>query len=72
MAEALEEWATPEVVDCEVAIEGLQNEMYKLEATNRQLLEEIASLCLAQKDLDELKSKVESLNMALEGSKVAE
>lgn len=55
-----------------MAIEGLQNEMYKVEAANRQLSDEIAGLHLAQKDLDELKSKVESLNKALKGSKAVE
>lgn len=46
--------------------------MYKVEAAYRQLSDEIAGLRLAKKDLDELKSKVESLNKALKGSKAVE
>lgn len=35
MAEALEKRAMQEVVDRDVAIEGLQNKMYKVEAANK-------------------------------------
>lgn len=55
-----------------MAIEAICNELSKIETKKKKLVKEVASLCVAQKDLDELKGKVESLSKALEGLKAAE
>jgi len=72
MAEALEERATQEVVDRDVAIEALQNELDTVESEKKQLVEEVVGLRAAEKDFKNLKAKVESLSKALEDVKAAE
>ena len=72
MAEALEERATQEVVNSNVALEALQAEFEMVEAEKKQLAEEVVGLRSGQKDLDELKGKIESLSKALDGSKAVE
>ncbi|CAD6261054.1 unnamed protein product [Miscanthus lutarioriparius] len=64
--------ATQEVVNSNVALEALQAKSEKVEAEKKQLAEEVVGLRSGQKDLDELKGKIESLSKALDGSKAAE
>jgi hypothetical protein len=60
MAEALEEQATQEVVDHDVAIEALKKGVGTVEAESKRLAEEVVGLCAAQSDLEGFKGEVAS------------
>ena len=67
MAEALEERATQEVVDRDIAIEALKKEVEMVEVEKARLVNEVAGLHAAQSDIEDLREKVEFLSKALEG-----
>lgn len=70
--EALEERGTQAVVDRDLAIEALKKELEMVEAEKTRPAGEVAGLHASQVNFDDLKKKVESLNRALDGTKVAE
>ena len=70
--EAFEERGTQAVVDRDLAIEALKKELEMVEAEKTRPAGEVAGLHTSQVNFDDLKKKVESLNRALDGTKVAE
>lgn len=56
MAAAREEHPSIEVVRRDEAIEVLQKELYIVEDETKRLSEEVVSLCMGQRAIDELKA----------------